>query len=354
MLKLAFAAAVLVGLALAAGVAIALTQIPGFDELKRSPQGQTVQVLGADGTPLVTIGPSYGEWLPIGRIPGPMRAAMVAVEDRRFYAHPGVDPVGVAAAARDYAVTRRARGASTITQQLARNLFLTNARTAARKLKELAYALALERRFSKDQILELYLNRVYFGGGAYGIDAAARKFFGHPATRLSLPEAAIIAGLVKAPSRYAPSADPRAARARAATVIALMASEGAIPQAEADRVDFARLRLAPPPRQNDVRYFTDWALQQLEQLTDETVKPLIVTTTLLPAMQSAAEAAIARETPAGAQGALVAMGKDGAVRAMVGGRDYVTSNYNRAVVSKRQPGSSFKLFVYPRCAGGRR
>jgi len=322
-------------------------QVPGFGELKRSPQGQTVQLMGADGAPLVTIGPGYGEWLPSAAIPATMKAAMVAVEDRRFYSHPGIDPIGIARALSVNARSGQNRqGASTITQQLARNIFLTQAKTTARKLKEVAFALALEQRFSKDQILELYLNRVYFGGGAYGIDAASRRFFGHPATRLSLAEAAIIAGLVKAPSRYAPSADPEAARARAATVIATMADSGAIPKAEADVVDFAALRLVPPPQANSVRYFTDWALTQLEGLTEETQKPLVVTTTLLPAMQTAAEAAIARETPAGAQGALIAMAKDGAVRAMVGGRDYVDSNYNRAVVAKRQPGSSFKLFDY--------
>ncbi len=321
--------------------------MPSYTELKRSPQGQTVQVLGADGTPLTTVGPSYGEWLASEQIPARMKAAMVAVEDRRFYSHPGVDPIGIA---RALSVNARAganrQGASTITQQLARNIFLTQAKTTARKLREVAFALALEQRFSKDQILELYLNRVYFGGGAYGIDAASRRFFGHPATSLSLAEAAIIAGLVKAPSRYAPSADPQAARERAATVIAVMAQSGAIPRAEAEQVNFAELHLAPPPQANSVRYFTDWALQQLETLTDETQKPLIVTTTLLPAMQSAAEAAIAQGTPAGAQGGLIAMTRDGAVRAMVGGRDYVDSNYNRAVVAKRQPGSSFKLFVY--------
>ncbi len=334
-------------LALAAAVAIALLQVPGFGELKRTPQGQTVQVLGADGTPITTIGPSYGEWLSSAQIPSTMKAAMVAVEDRRFYHHFGIDPFGIARALSVNArLGQNRQGASTITQQLARNIFLTQQKTAARKLREVALALALEQRFSKDEILELYLNRVYFGGGAYGIDAASRRFFGHPATRLSLPEAAIIAGLVKAPSRYAPSTDPEAARARAATVIAVMASEGAITQAAADRVDFARLHLAPQAKANNVRYFTDWALQQLDQLTDETQKPLVVTTTLQPQMQAAAEAAIARETPAGAQAALVSMTKDGAVRAMVGGRDYVDSNYNRAVVARRQPGSSFKLFDY--------
>jgi len=328
-------------------VAIALLQVPGFQELKRSPQGQTVQLLGADGTPLTTVGPSYGEWLSSADIPARMKAAMIATEDRRFYSHPGIDPIGIARAISvDLRARQNRQGASTITQQLARNIFLTQAKTAARKLREVCFALALEQRFSKDQILELYLNRVYFGGGAYGIDAASRRFFGHPATRLSLPEAAIIAGLVKAPSRYAPSADPEAARSRAGTVIAVMVQSNAITRAEADRVDFADVHLAPPPQANSVRYFTDWALLQLEGLTEETQKPLVVTTTLLPAMQTAAEAAIARETPVGAQGGLIAMTKDGAVRAMVGGRDYVDSNYNRAVVAKRQPGSSFKLFVY--------
>ena len=322
-------------------------QIPGFNELKRTPQGQTVQVLGADGTPITTIGPSYGEWLPSDRIPAIMKTAMVAVEDKRFYKHFGVDPIGIARAISvDVRAGQNRQGASTITQQLARNIFLTQAKTAGRKLREVALAFALEQRFSKDQILELYLNRVYFGGGAYGIDAASRRFFGHPATWLSLPEAAVIAGLVKAPSRYAPSTDPDAARARARTVVTVMAEEGAIPRDTADRTDFSSLRLAPQPKANNVRYFTDWALQQLDQLTDETQKPLIVTTTLMPSMQAAAEAAIGRETPAGAQAALVSMTRDGAVRAMVGGRDYVDSNYNRAVVARRQPGSSFKLFDY--------
>jgi len=285
----------------ALAVAFSILSLPGFDELKRSPQGQTVQVKAADGTLLVTLGPSYGEWLPYERIPDRMTAAMVAVEDRRFRSHIGIDPIGVAAAAKDYAAEGRMRGASTITQQLARNLFLTNERSFARKLREAVLALAIEQRFSKDEILELYLNRVYFGGGAYGIDAASRRFFGHPATELSLEEAAIIAGLVKAPSRYAPTADPERARDRAGTVIAVMAETGAITPAEARAADFDALRFAPDPKATDVRYFTDWAMAELGGLTDETVEPLVVTTTLDPRMQTAAEAAIAAQTPAGAQ-----------------------------------------------------
>ena len=304
-------------------------------------------MLAADGTPLVTIGPSYGQWLPFEQIPQTMRRAVVAVEDRRFYRHPGVDPIGIARAVSvDLRGNNRSQGASTITQQLARNIFLTQQRSFARKLREVVLALALEQRFSKDQILELYLNRVYFGGGAYGIDAASRRFFGHPATRLSISEAAVIAGLVKAPSRYAPSADPAAAKERARTVLQVMREKGDIAPGTNAAARLAALRFAPQLQANDVRYFTDWALQQLDQLTDEQVAPLVVTTTLVPRDEAAAQAAIASDTPAGAQGALVAMSKDGAVRAMVGGRDYVDSNYNRAVVAKRQPGSAFKLFVY--------
>ncbi len=345
--KVVVAAVLLALIALGISVAVAMASLPSFDEFKKSPNGQSVEIRGADNSVLVSLGPSYGEWLPYARIPHTMTAAMIAVEDRRFYSHIGIDPIGIG---RSLAVAGRSgrftQGASTITQQLARNVFLTSNRTFGRKIREAVLALAIERRFTKEAILELYLNRVYFGGGAYGIDAASRKFFGHPAEQLSLPEAAIIAGLVKAPSRYAPSADPIAARNRAATVIATMVESGSITRGEAAAADLDHLRFAPQERQSGVRYFTDWVLAQVENLTDETVEPLSVSTTLDPAGQRAAEAAIAAEAPPGTQGALVAIAHDGAVKAMVGGRDYVTSNYNRAVSARRQPGSSWKLFDY--------
>ena len=349
LLKLAAIAGIAGLLALAIAVAVVITQLPSFDELRRSPVGQTVQVLATDGTPLVTLGPSYGRWLRFSEIPPTMAEAMLAVEDRRFWRHPGIDPIGVARALKVRLQRGRfSQGASTISQQLARNIFLTNVRSFDRKLREAVIALALEQKFSKQQILELYLNRVYFGGGAYGIDAASRRFFGHPAGELDTAKAAVIAGLVKAPSRYAPSADPERARARAATVVAVMADAGAITPAEARTAaaEVAALRFVSPPRADEGRYFTDWVLAQLDQLTDETVAPLVVHTTLDPAMQAAAEAAEAAAGPAAAQLALVAMDRSGAVRAMVGGRDYAASNYNRATIAQRQPGSSFKLFVY--------
>ena len=333
--------------ALVVAVLIALSSLPGYQEMRASPNGQMIRVMARDGNVIASIGPSYGQWLSYDEIPPVMVDAMVAVEDRRFYSHPGVDPIGIARAA--WVNTIRGgnyQGASTITQQLARNLFLTSARKFARKFREVILALALERKFSKQEIPELYLNRVFFGGAAYGIDAASRRFFGHPATRLTLEEAAIIAGLVKAPSRYAPSADPEAARGRAQVVIRLMKETGKINAATAGRANLAATRIAPQPSQNSVRYFTDWALAQLDEYMGETDQPLNVMTTLDLNMQKAADAAVSRFTPAGAQGALVAMSNDGAVRAMVGGKDYVTSIYNRATQAQRQPGSAFKLFVY--------
>ncbi|MDX5982867.1 transglycosylase domain-containing protein [Sphingomonas echinoides] len=341
------------GLALLALIALIVTvyvsegQLPSFDELKSSPNGQMIRVHAADGTVIVSMGPSYGEWLPYDRIPAVMRDAMVSVEDRRFRSHPGVDPIGMVRSVQVRIERGRwMQGGSTITQQLARNIFLNSSKKFGRKVREGILALALERKFSKDQVLELYLNKVYFGGGAYGIDAASRKFFGHGADHLSLTEAAVIAGLVKAPSNYSPTADIDAARGRAGVVLKLMQQTGAITAAQAADAQVSQIAFVPEARQNSVRYFTDWALPQLELLIDETQRPLEVWTTLDLTMQRAADAAIRENAPKGAQGALVAMDRDGAVRAMVGGTDYVTSNYNRATQAQRQPGSAFKLFVY--------
>ena len=335
-------------LALIVAVAVAVASLPSYGELaKRSDLGQMIRVRSNNGTVLVSLGPSFGQWLRYEDIPPQMRAAMIAVEDRRFRSHVGIDPLGVARSIKVRFETGSWRqGGSTITQQLARNIFLTNSRTFGRKMKEGVLALALERKFTKDQILELYLNRVYFGGGAYGIDAASRRFFGHSADNLSLGEAAIIAGLVKAPSNYSPTADAEAARRRSGVVLKSMVDNGFVSASAAASVDPAEIRLQPTSKQNSVRYFTDWALPQLDTLIDETSDPIDVWTTLDTSMQAAADRAIAANTPRLAQGALVALDRDGAVRAMVGGRDYVDSLYNRATQAERQPGSAFKLFVY--------
>ncbi len=339
---LALLGALFLGLA----VAFAAQSLPSYNQLKATQNAQTIVVRARDGTKIAELGPSFGKWLDSDQIPDVMKEAMVAVEDRRFRSHFGVDPLGLARAVYVWATGEKRFGAtSTITQQLARNVFLNSNRTLDRKLREAVLAMALEWKFSKEQILELYLNKVYFGGGAYGVDSASRKFFSHPATELNTAEAAIIAGLVKAPSRYSPTADVQAAVGRANVVLQLMREQGRISADEAS-VDVSAVKLQQDKAQNSVRYFTDWALPQLDVLLPETFEPIEVWTTLDVGMQRAGTAAIKANTPKGAQGALVSLDRDGAILAMVGGTDYVATSYNRATDALRQPGSAWKLFVY--------
>lgn len=328
-------------------VGFAAQSLPSYETLKATQPGQTIVVRARDGRELVEIGPSFGEWIEYRDIPENMTNAMVATEDKRFRSHLGLDPVRLTGALVEGITGSRSRlgGTSTITQQLARNLFLNNNRSLDRKAREAVLAMALEWKFSKEEILELYLNKVYFGGGAYGIDSASRKFFSHPGTELSVGEAAIIAGLVKAPSQYSPTADVQAAVDRAKVVLGLMREQGYITAGEAN-VDVDAIQLKEQSGQNSVRYFTDWVLPQLDIILPESNEPLEVWTTLDIGMQRAATAAIEANTPKGAQGALVSLDRDGAILAMVGGTDYVASNYNRATAAMRQPGSAWKLFVY--------
>ena len=342
------ALAALLLLALGTSVYFAARNMPGYATLMSSQVGQTIVVRARDGTEVVALGPSYGQWLYSDEIPQVMKDAMVAVEDRRYYSHFGIDPLGIVralwvAVSEDEPV----RATSTITQQLARNVFLNSNRTIDRKLREAVLAMALEWKFSKQQILELYLNKVYFGGGAYGIDSASRKFFSHSARELSTAEAAIIAGLVKAPSRYSPTADVDAAVGRANVVLDQMRKYGALGAAEAAAVDVSAVKLRQEEGQNSARYFTDYVLPQLDLLLPNgSLEPIEVWTTLDLGMQREATAAVRANVPGGAQGALVSLDRDGAIRALVGGTDYVKSNYNRATDAVRQPGSAWKLFVY--------
>ena len=341
------AAALLGAIFLAFAVGFAARSIPSFYQLKSTQNAQTILVRARDGTEIVELGPSFGEWLDYDEIPDNMKNAMIAVEDKRFYSHYGIDPVRTTGAIIEGFTGSRERvgGTSTISQQLARNIFLNSNRTFDRKAREAVLAMALEWKFSKEQILELYLNKVYFGGGAYGIDSASRKFFSHPGTELSVAESAIIAGLVKAPSRYSPTADVQAAVNRAKTVLRLMREQEYITAQQAS-VDVDAVQLKEQGGQNSVRYFTDWALPQLDLLLPETFAPIEVWTTLDVGMQRAATASIEANTPDGSQGALVSLDRDGAVLALVGGTDYVETNFNRATNAMRQPGSSWKLFVY--------
>jgi penicillin-binding protein 1A len=339
--------AVLGAVFLAVAVSFAVQTMPSYYQLKATQNDQTILVRARDGTPIVELGPSFGNWMDYDEIPQVMKDAMVAVEDRRFYSHFGVDPIRLTGAVVEGTIGDRSRigGTSTISQQLARNLFLNNNRSVDRKAREAVLAMALEWKFSKEQILELYLNKVYFGGGAYGIDSASRNFFSHPATELSVAEAAIIAGLVKAPSRYSPTADVDAAVARAQTVLRLMREQGYITPQQAS-VDVDAVNLKTRLGGNSVRYFTDYVLPQLDLLLPETFEAIEVWTTLDTELQEQATASIRANAPDGAQGALVSLDRDGAILALVGGTDYVESSYNRATAAQRQPGSAWKLFVY--------
>jgi penicillin-binding protein 1A len=279
--------------------------------------------------------------------------AVVATEDRRFYGHFGVDPIGlVRAAFANIAAGRIVQGGSTITQQLAKNLFLTQERSLSRKIQETLLALWLEHRFSKNQILEIYLNRVYLGAGTYGVDAAAHRYFNKSARQTNLYEGAAIAGLLKAPTRFNPIRDSDKAAARTAQVLAKMVDAGFVTsnQAMAALSSGSSLAAVAVTRPG-TRYFGDWVAEQLGDFATGN-RDLTVVTTLDPRMQAQAEAAIAEVISrdggkmAVRQGALVAMSPNGAVRALVGGRDYNQSQFNRATQAQRQPGSAFKPFVY--------
>ncbi|MBS0530078.1 MAG: penicillin-binding protein 1A [Proteobacteria bacterium] len=327
--------------------------LPPIQSLEIPKRPPSIQIVGMDGTVLATRGEMAGSNVALKDLPPYLPKAFIAIEDRRFYSHYGVDPLGILRAAAANILHRGvSQGGSTLTQQLAKNLFLTQERTIQRKLQEVELALWLERKHTKAQILELYLNRVYFGSGAYGVEAAAQKYFGKSAKNVTLAEAAMLAGLVKSPSRLAPNRNPEGAEARAKIVLTAMADAKFITDQQA-RVAIANPSYAVKPTgAGTVNYVADWVGEVLDDLVGQIDQSIVVETTIDPKLQSAAEAAVIDELAAKSvkfnvsQGALVAMTPDGAVRAMVGGRNYAESQYNRAVTAKRQPGSAFKPFVY--------
>jgi penicillin-binding protein 1A len=342
-------------LAIGAGGGVAwigahLPPIQSLDIPKRPP---TIDIVDLDGKPLARRGDLAGPPVSIRTLPKYVPNAFVAIEDRRFYQHFGVDPFGIARAAVANVLHRGvAQGGSTITQQLAKNLFLTQERTLTRKLQEALLAIWLERRFSKQEILELYLNRVYFGAGAWGVEQAAQHYFGKPASELTIAEAAMLAGLVKSPSRLAPTRNYEEAEKRAKIVLAAMADGGFINSTS------EKLALAHPPRviahagNGSVNYVADWVMDIIDDLLGHVEEDIVVRTTIDPALQAAGESALAQELAAKGeklkvgQGALVSMTPDGAVRVLVGGKSYGESQFNRAVAARRQPGSAFKAFVF--------
>lgn len=348
------------GVAAGAVVAYFYLTLPDLEAATRLQRGPTAALLARDGAFIASYGELRGEMTAVADLPPHLPRAVIAIEDKRFYSHRGVDLWGIARAAIVNLTSGSLRqGASTITQQLARNLLLTPERSFARKAREALLALELERRFGKDQILTMYLNRVYFGGGAYGVDAAARRFFGKSAREVNLWEAALLAGSLKAPSRLAPDRNPEAAAARARLVLQAMVDAGFAPPeavAEPMAVVASAATALTAPVAGGARYFADWALDQTDGFMAGLDRDVLVQTTLDLRLQALAEQAIAaglagrpRATPAQrwpSQAALIAMTPAGAVRAMVGGRNYVESQFNRAVQARRQLGSAFKPFVF--------
>ncbi|HEY4250829.1 MAG TPA: transglycosylase domain-containing protein, partial [Roseomonas sp.] len=325
--------------------------MPRPDSALAATRRPSVTLTAADGRLIATSGDLYGETLRLSEMPRHLPAAVIAIEDRRFRQHFGLDLIGLARAVW-VNVTRGqvAQGGSTLTQQLAKNLFLTPARSLRRKVQEALLALWLERRFTKDQLLEIYLNRVYLGAGAYGVDAASRLFFGISARRLEPWQSAILAGLPRAPSRFNPRSSPSAAVARGVEVLEAMAETGAIQPGDVTRLA-ERMHFAPAPSR-DAGWFADWVQDDLGTRFPGSAD-LLLRTTLDTRLQATAEARLeALLAGPGArahvtQGAVVALdAESGAVRAMVGGRDYRSSPFNRAVQARRQPGSAFKPFVY--------
>jgi penicillin-binding protein 1A len=329
------------------------SQLPPIDQLAVPKRPPNIAILSDDGSLIANRGDTGGPAVRLIDLPPYLPKAFVAIEDRRFYDHYGVDPIGMSRALlRDVVGGGGIEGGSTLTQQLAKNLFLTRERTLSRKIQEAILAFWLERRYSKDQILELYLNRVYFGSGAYGVEAAAQKYFGKSARFVTLSEAAVLAGLMKSPTKLAPNRNLQGANERAAQVITAMAEQGHITEAMAKAALANPAQVKRDKSAGSINYAADYVMDALNDTVGAIDEDIVVTTTIDLKMQAEAEHALTDELNAkGAkfgveQGALVALDPSGAVKAMVGGRNYADSQFNRAVAAKRQPGSSFKPFVY--------
>jgi penicillin-binding protein 1A len=317
--------------------------------------GPVIRILARDGSVLAERGATR-DYMPLDLLPKRVTDAVVATEDRRFFEHVGLDPFGLARATyTNLRAGRFAEGGSTLTQQLAKNLFLSSERTLERKVEELVLALWLELKLSKSDILELYLNRVYFGGGVHGIEAAAQRYFGKSASNLSLAEAAVIAGLLKAPSKYSPSANPVQATARGRVVLGKMRDAGFITEEEEIAARGEQIRFSTAFRlaeQAGAGYAADFVMEHLPPIDAGKGAEIVVETTIDAALQRRAGEVVAKELArqgdslAASQAAVAVLANDGAMRALIGGRSYPESQFNRAVKARRQPGSAFKPVVY--------
>ena len=328
----------------------AMQDMPDTSDLWVQKRASSITFLDRHGETIGVRGSRGSKPIVLANMPAHLEQAVLATEDRRFHYHPGFDPIGIV---RAFAANRKAgtsvQGGSTLTQQLAKNVYLSKEKTMRRKSQEVLLALWLEQRFTKTEILELYLGRVFFGGISYGVDAAAERYFAKPAADLTLGESAMLAGLLKAPSRYAPVSDPTNTSARTTVVLSSMVSAGYLSEAQ-KRAAFAKpIEVEPAPSQSSSGYFMTWVTPQIEARIGSIDQDIVVKTTLDLSAQKAGEAAIKTylSPERGAnQAALVALDESGGVRTMIGGADYTKSVFNRAVDAVRQPGSAFKPFVY--------
>ena len=352
LLKWGLVAAIWGGAALAVVLVYYCYDLPDVRQVAQHTRRPAVTLVAADGTRFSRTGELQGAIVEVNRLPPHMINAVLAIEDRRFYSHFGIDLIGLARAVVVNLRHQHVQGGSTLTQQLAKNLFLSGERTLKRKVQEALLALWLEHLYSKDQILTAYLNRVYLGSGVYGVDAAAQTYFGKPAQKLTLREASVLAGMLKAPSRYSPLNNPAESYERADLVLHTMVESGFITAEEE-----AAAKTEPPAPRPVIadgigRYFADWVSDHVNGYIGTDHEDLVVTTTLDLRLQQSAEQRLAGLLATQgkqfnvAQGALLALSPDGAVRAMVGGRSYGDSPFNRATQAQRQPGSSFKPFIY--------
>nr|WP_314433527.1 PBP1A family penicillin-binding protein [uncultured Brevundimonas sp.] len=326
--------------------------LPDTSSLYNVDRQPSITYLDRNGALIATRGTQMAPPADLDSLPDYVPAAFIAIEDRRFYHHPGFDPIGMTRAmVRNLRAGRVVQGGSTLTQQLAKNLFLTPDQNMRRKVQELMLAVWLEMKFSKKEILALYLNRVYFGAGAYGIEAASQRYFDKSAKDLTVGEAALLAGLLKAPSRYSPVSESERAAARATVVLNEMEEAGVITAAQREQAVTQPVIVSRTLATQHAQYFIDWLDKSIRGLVGEPTEDMVVETTLDLTLQTDAERAVRRILDRDAskgvqQAALVALDGDGRVRAMIGGASYADSQFNRAVDARRQAGSSWKPFVY--------
>ena len=351
--RYAFLAFLWGGLILGIYIAWVAAELPGITADVKFERKRAITFLANDGSVLVQIGELKGETVDVKDLPPHLIHALLATEDRRFYEHFGIDPLGIGRAMLvNLRHGRFVQGGSTLTQQLAKNLFLTRERTIKRKVQEALLSLWLENTLTKDEILTAYLNRVYFGSGAYGIEAASQLYYNKPATQLTVNESALLVGLLKAPSRYSPLNNPELSRERQSVVIAAMKDAGYDYAGSNDPDIYSQSHSTQHLDKRQIYYFTDWLMDQVQVKVGAIETDLIVTTTLSPSLQSKAENALSStiqnygEEKSIGQGAIVILENTGALRAMVGGRSYQESQFNRATQALRPPGSAFKPFVF--------